>query len=58
MQRRRQSSDPQKSIALLSDSTHSLLAAGRMLTRDQSQIAGDLFAALESADVPDRQHES
>ena len=47
---------PQKAIALFGNRPQPLPPSGTVLARNQSQVAGHLFAAREAADVADGQH--
>ena len=48
---------PHEPAALFRDAAHLLLATRRVLSRDQAQIAGNLLASREPADVTDGQDE-
>jgi hypothetical protein len=48
---------PQKAITLFADPAHPLFASRRVLARNQSQIASNLFAAREAANISNRQDE-
>ncbi len=48
---------PHEPAALLADAAHLLLASGGALSRNQAQIACDLLAPWESADITDGEYE-